>query len=257
MARRVSREELADATRFTQFAPVYKVDSRTVVKTADSVRMTEAETMRFVRANTTIPVPEVRNAYVDDSNGHAVIVMDFVEGENLDTAWDKLGGDARESIIDQLRGYMEQLRQIKGNFIGSIDGTWCNDQYFCDDLGSFGPFQNEDDFTQGMVRAMKKNRPYSYVDWTCDVWVEVMTGHEIVLTHGDFDPRNILVHDGKVVAILDWEFAGYYPEYWEYCKALRHPQWEGSWIGSRAINKILTPYLKELSVVWNSNEVIY
>lgn len=54
--------------------------------------------------------------------------------------------------------------------------------------------------------------------------------HEIVSTHGDFAPRNILVdEEGYVTAILDWESAGWYPEYWEYIRAFRHlkpmPDW--------------------------------
>ena len=32
-------------------------------------------------------------------------------------------------------------------------------------------------------------------------------------------PRNIIVKGGKIVAIVDWEMAGWYPEYWEYTTA--------------------------------------
>ncbi|KAJ7064123.1 hypothetical protein C8F01DRAFT_1250375 [Mycena amicta] len=32
-------------------------------------------------------------------------------------------------------------------------------------------------------------------------------------------PRNIIVRNAKIVAILDWEFGGWYPEYWEYTTA--------------------------------------
>ncbi|RAH70030.1 uncharacterized protein BO66DRAFT_438735 [Aspergillus aculeatinus CBS 121060] len=53
--------------------------------------------------------------------------------------------------------------------------------------------------------------------------------HEIVFTHGDFAPRNILVEGDRVTAVLDWEDAGWYPEYWEYIKAMQHlkpiPDW--------------------------------
>ena len=45
--------------------------------------------------------------------------------------------------------------------------------------------------------------------------------HDIVYSHGDFNPWNILVtYDGHLSAILDWEQAGWYPEYWEYTRAL-------------------------------------
>lgn len=54
-------------------------------------------------------------------------------------------------------------------------------------------------------------------------------GHKIVFTHADLNPRNILVDrmvqpDGsrgwKVTGIVDWETSGYYPEYWDYTKAM-------------------------------------
>ncbi|KAL8819160.1 MAG: hypothetical protein Q9191_007794 [Dirinaria sp. TL-2023a] len=32
-----------------------------------------------------------------------------------------------------------------------------------------------------------------------------------VLVHGDFHGRNIMMKDGRIAAILDWEFAGAYP----------------------------------------------
>ncbi|SPO01160.1 uncharacterized protein DNG_03907 [Cephalotrichum gorgonifer] len=44
------------------------------------------------------------------------------------------------------------------------------------------------------------------------------TGHRVVFTHADLAPRNIIVRDGKIVGLLDWEDAGWYPEYWEYVK---------------------------------------
>ena len=32
-----------------------------------------------------------------------------------------------------------------------------------------------------------------------------------VLVHGDFHGRNIMMKEGRVQAVLDWEFAGFYP----------------------------------------------
>ncbi|KIJ64527.1 hypothetical protein HYDPIDRAFT_90443, partial [Hydnomerulius pinastri MD-312] len=50
--------------------------------------------------------------------------------------------------------------------------------------------------------------------------------HRIVFTHGDIDPRNILVDDQDiVVALIDWEMSGWMPEYWEYLKSV-HAKWE-------------------------------
>ncbi len=39
-------------------------------------------------------------------------------------------------------------------------------------------------------------------------------------THSDLVTKNIMVDDdAHVVGIVDWEFSGWYPEYWEYTKA--------------------------------------
>jgi hypothetical protein len=49
----------------------------------------------------------------------------------------------------------------------------------------------------------------------------------VVFTHGGLHPRNIIVSTGpnpRVVSILGWEQAGWYPAYWELCKA----RWESS-----------------------------
>lgn len=43
---------------------------------------------------------------------------------------------------------------------------------------------------------------------------QMRTDHDIVLTHGDLHAINIMVQpEVGVVAIIDWELAGYYPEY--------------------------------------------
>jgi tRNA A-37 threonylcarbamoyl transferase component Bud32 len=86
-----------------------------------------------------------------------------------------------------------------------------------------------------------------WVNTVCDM-VGALKDHEIVLTHGDISPRNILVQGSKVDAILDWEMSGYYPEYWDYVKALFRPAWESDWIKDQAVNQILEPYLVELAI---------
>ncbi|KAJ7659415.1 hypothetical protein B0H17DRAFT_954776, partial [Mycena rosella] len=38
-------------------------------------------------------------------------------------------------------------------------------------------------------------------------------------THGDLAPRNVLVHKGRISAIVDWDCAGWRPVYWEFTKS--------------------------------------
>jgi thiamine kinase-like enzyme len=59
----------------------------------------------------------------------------------------------------------------------------------------------------------------------------------ITLTHADLHRGNIIVSSTvppRVVAIIDWGQAGWYPDYWEYCKAsytsIYHGRWRNKWI---------------------------
>jgi hypothetical protein len=45
--------------------------------------------------------------------------------------------------------------------------------------------------------------------------------HAIVYTHGDLEHHNIMVYNGHLSGFIDWESAGWYPEYWEFTTALR------------------------------------
>lgn len=50
-----------------------------------------------------------------------------------------------------------------------------------------------------------------------------------VFTHGDIAPRNIMVDEnGNITGIIDWEWAGWYPDYWEYAQIMRPAFW-GDW----------------------------
>ncbi|OQE28227.1 hypothetical protein PENFLA_c005G10800 [Penicillium flavigenum] len=45
----------------------------------------------------------------------------------------------------------------------------------------------------------------------------------------DIAPRNILVdEENNATGVIDWEYAGWYPEYWEYAQIMR-PAFGGDW----------------------------
>ncbi|KAI1329957.1 kinase-like domain-containing protein [Xylariaceae sp. FL0255] len=215
--------------------------------------------MKFVRDNTSIPGPEIYNAYKDEESGHTRIIMEIIEGIELEEAWETYSATEKESVITQLKGYMEELRQFKENFVNTIDGSWCDNHFLMTSGGPTGRSKMKADFNAGIVKALEQGKAQVHVDVevTCDIFLETMKGHDIVLTHNDFAPRNILVQGSKVVAILDWELAGYYTDHWEYCKALRQPDWQSGWIKERALDRILQPWLQELSVMWNTIEIIW
>lgn len=50
--------------------------------------------------------------------------------------------------------------------------------------------------------------------------VRELKGHEIVLTYGDLHAGNIIFRSDGTVVILDWGLAGFWPEYWEFYRAM-------------------------------------
>lgn len=58
------------------------------------------------------------------------------------------------------------------------------------------------------------------------------TNHRILFAQGDFRPQHIMLNDGNVVATIDGELRGWYPEYWEFAQALRICHWQNDWTDS-------------------------
>ena len=72
----------------------------------------------------------------------------------------------------------------------------------------------------------------------------------IKLTHGDLHRANIIIsttRPPRVLAVVDWGQSGWYPDYWEYCKALYTSrigeEWRDQWIP-----KFLSPRTEEHEV---------
>lgn len=70
--------------------------------------------------------------------------------------------------------------------------------------------------------------------------------HSICFTHADLRPQNIMVRGGSITGILDWELSGWYPEYWEFAKALYVWRWQNDWVDY--LTRALEPYYNEYAV---------
>ena len=235
---------------------VFRGDETTVVKTGDSVRMAEAHTMRFVSEKTSLPVPKVLDAYIDTKSKHACIVMEYIDGRPLDEEWDSYDETQKQCVSSQLKHFLDEIRQIPGAFVGSVDGSCCKDQLFNYVPTLCGPFQSEHAFHQGLINAVKGKGSDPWKDLIIR-FLKGMPPHKIVLTHNDIAPRNILVRNANVVGIVDWELSGFYPEYWEYVKAFCFPDWKSSWIKEGVVDRILDPYLLELAYIIHARDVIW
>ncbi|RDB23520.1 hypothetical protein Hypma_009008 [Hypsizygus marmoreus] len=218
---------------------------RTFLKAGRHISLTEADTMRFVSLHTSIPVPKVQRAWCND--GITYIIMDFVQGEELEAVWRKMSEPVKRRVLDQLGDYVHQLRSIPPP--ADVDGrvVAVNNGALYDSvrvgLNPYGPFDSHDAFHQ-YLRAGHPLEDFEREDAFRELFQTHNRKYSTVFTHGDFAPRNILVkEDGTVTAIVDWECAGWLPEYWEYSKARYTPYFPSDWVAS--IGDIVGSYEEE------------
>ncbi|RAQ43647.1 hypothetical protein AFGD_005277 [Aspergillus flavus] len=171
-----------------------------------------------------------KSTYTPYGNDDVVqITMDFVEGDTLEKVWKDFTYDQKEVLAGDLKRYVSELRKLKGKKIEALnDGkvrVLSSSRY----VQEGGPFESREEFNQfleligvdTMLHASlddnSSSSGYSSKEEDAPQGCE-----EFVFSHGDILPRNILVNDqGKVTALVDWEFAGYFPMYWEYSRASR------------------------------------
>lgn len=67
--------------------------------------------------------------------------------------------------------------------------------------------------------------------------------HYLVIYELCRNKSNLIFSHGNVVAIIDWELSGWYPEYWEFAKALLIWGWQSDW--TDYVVRILKPYHAE------------
>lgn len=242
-----------------QLSHVWQYNATTVIKriSPPSAAAAEAAAMRLARERTSAPVPRILKTIIpENENEYGVIFMEFVEGETLEEAWPSMADEDKRNVLAQLKDFMHQVHQVEGEFIGSVDQSVCNDQLFSNREHVYGPFQDEDAFRQGIAQSLRACDANSFTQLAINMVNSMPKSEHIVLTHGDFVPRNILVRDGgNVTAIVDWEMAGFYPEYWEYAKAHFFADYEHPWQEERAIDQVLEPYLLELGALLHTRGI--
>lgn len=159
-----------------------------------------------------LPVPALHA--VSATQTHTEIVMDFVDGECLEEAWKTMDEAQKRSVAEQLRDIVSTMRLAPFNqqSIGTIDGPVRDVRQISDYTG--GPFDSERELNDFVLDLLPGTPPAVRQTLT----ESLRTDHSIVFTHGDLSPRNIIVQRDRIQGLLDWELAGWYPEYWEYVK---------------------------------------
>lgn len=213
-----------------------------IVKFGPCMVIEEALCLRMLRENVpVVPVPEVYGWKVEE--GCVFIYMELIRGETLLDRWDHLSDQERSSVCAQLNGIVSALREVEQDPTDPHIGTYFRKFIYIDDcsltrivgsvtrgplldyvfqaMPSAGPFKTVKEFNdwfsalpqRWLSNSLKYRDPYREF---------LPDDGTIKFTHGDLHRGNTISSTAppRVLAVIDWTHAGWYPDYWEYCEAL-------------------------------------
>lgn len=198
-----------------------------------------------------IPAPRLYAMYYDSDE--LFVVMQRVPGIALDRFWPSLTDGEKNSIVVQLQHIFACLRQVacpKPHWFGGLDGGPIRHYLFYSQRGEeghLGPYCSGPAFVKGLtdnLRALREanDHPVLNAQFYEENLPQALAGICPILTHGDVQRKNIMVHEkGRDatkadrqfdITLIDWEMSGWLPEFWEYFSAstsFQYASWDDDW----------------------------
>ncbi|ATY66340.1 phosphotransferase enzyme family [Cordyceps militaris] len=245
--------EKSTGRRVVQFGDSY------IIKYGIHVSLTEGKTLLFLNETQTVPVPKVFALYSrDDVKGRKVnyIIMEKIPGQSLDACWALLEPSDKEKIARQLRTHFNMLRNIPApGYFGCLDSQpfeesifWVSPKDKLDQRWQInGPFKSEAELNTALVQKYLYNNGSAHkATFLRRMLPSVLKDHVAVFTHGDLQRKNVMIKSDNSIVLIDWEAAGWYPEYWEYASAtVAAGAWKDDW--HEYLSKVLNEYPNEYS----------
>ncbi|KAI1254016.1 hypothetical protein MGN70_004411 [Eutypa lata] len=230
-----------------------------IIKFGANVSLTEGMNMLYMHeARCEVSIPKVFAIYPrTHPAGHSIgyIIMEYIVGKRLDTIWPQLDPPEKNRISDHLRGYFDTLRSLPSpGYFGCIGKRPFEDSMFWTAPESNieeglinGPFDSEEQLNNALVEKHIYNSSLRQkTQFYSRVLPMVLQGHKPVFTHGDFQKKNVVIAENGTPVLIDWETAGWFPEYWEYALSMfACGAWEDDW--HAYVAKILDEYPNEFA----------
>ncbi|RYC60181.1 hypothetical protein CHU98_g6020 [Xylaria longipes] len=205
-------------------AEVRIFDEGVLLKRGTRVSRNEEAALRLAKQHTTIPVPRVHHSKYAMLDGHEYgrIWMDHLEGSPLDRVWGDLDPAVKERLCHEIWSFVEQLRKVpkpaelEHFYVCGADGSVSRDVLLRDLTNPPSPLLDDESLRSRINERYLYFNGGSYREHLPDY---LPLSDCSVFTHNDIAPRNILVNESHTITgLIDWEFAGWYPDYWEYAK---------------------------------------
>ncbi|KAH7148975.1 hypothetical protein B0J13DRAFT_674215 [Dactylonectria estremocensis] len=238
-----------------------------IVKYGPEVTENEGNALLFIENRMDISAPRLYAMYRDSPSGPLHLVMECIQGTDLESLWKSLSVEAKSSITAELQHIFIQIHSLSPphDFIGGVCGGGIPDQVFQTSSPNpriNGPFRTAEEVSSALALASRhnweENGRHGWVSGFLSRQLSAaLKGYEVNFTHGDLNMRNILVErvpakpestdssvqgeeagerwSYRVRGIVDWESAGWYPAYWEYASTVARFQSASDWLESFTI----------------------
>lgn len=146
-------------------------------------------------------------------------VQDRVDGGNLMETWGSLGWISTVGLAFQLRGMVRKMRATTSPTAGSLGTGICRSFWIEDRHGI--PVSASARVITCVVnfwynhKSFKREARMTPEEHAASVVGPVGVA-PLVLTHHDLAPRNLMVDSSRRLWLVDWDYAGWYPPYFEY-----------------------------------------
>ena len=150
----------------------------------------------------------------------AYCIMERIKGTTLEKAWPGLSWVSTLQLALQLRRFIRLLRSVTSLTAGSLAtgecrSFWLEDRYGLPARSSPKAIASFISFWVGFVSIRQAKKAVAEGTGHPKRWGPP-TAKTLVFTHHDLAPRNMLLHPSGQLWLLDWDYAGFYPRYFEF-----------------------------------------
>lgn len=163
-----------------------------------------------------IPTPKVLSVFKYKTTTY--IVAERIKGRTLAHSWSSMTPPQREQALSDIRRYISLMKSDvkESGSITRVSGSGVFDQSISDGH-QYSPFASQKEFVSLLLHGVDSLPEEAKLTLNKD--------RPITFTHGDLSAHNIMVRSGVIVSVIDWEFSGYFPDYWELAK-LGYPRFK-------------------------------
>ncbi|KAB8364864.1 hypothetical protein FH972_024725 [Carpinus fangiana] len=193
-------------------AAVWSIGTSVICKVKSWIEglQSESDTITFAKAMLSPHmVPDVLHTWVDSALDRSFTVERRVIGTTLDVAWPSLSGLQKTAIASEVAACCHILAQTTSRSFETVHHRGIVESF----LGSRDFYSPEPSWKPFLLPVLP---PTEFQSFTAAYFQGQypLVDEGFVFYHADLGPGNIMVHNGLLRGIIDWESAGFYPRWW-------------------------------------------